>query len=487
MRTQPRLILASTTGCRSSWSATSCATRTCPGHVSRISPEAPVPVFESTGKRHVLGGAANVAANLRALGCERAPVGGDGRRRCGAARAGTRTGAGHGRRPADAGRRAPDHREDAADRPAPAAGAAGPGEPPAAAAGMDRAGAVERRVPCWPRWTGLYAPITTRGCARRICWRPLFAMARRANLPIFVDPKARDFARYRGATVLTPNLAEVRQATDGFPEDDRCLADAAGFPAAAQRGAGASGHARRGGHEPVSSPGSAAAYSCPHPRRVRRDGRRGYRHRRLRGRGHPRHALRGGGALGQRGGGHRRRQGRHRGRAPGGARGPRGGARRALAASRCERAASWPGRSSSIACGGERIVFTNGCFDLLHGGHVHYLQQARALGDCLVVALNDDASVRRLKGEDRPLRPQDERARMLAALACVDFVVLFGEATPLALIQALSAGRARQGRRLHARHGGGAGGGRGGRGLGPPHTLPRRSVDHRISGGAAAA
>jgi D-beta-D-heptose 7-phosphate kinase/D-beta-D-heptose 1-phosphate adenosyltransferase len=85
----------------------------------------------------------------------------------------------------------------------------------------------------------------------------------------------------------------------------------------------------------------------------------------------------------------------------------------------------------------ERIVFTNGCFDLLHGGHVYYLQQARALGDCLVVGLNDDASVRRLKGAERPLRPQDERARVLAALACVDYVVLFEEATPLALIKSL--------------------------------------------------
>ena len=86
----------------------------------------------------------------------------------------------------------------------------------------------------------------------------------------------------------------------------------------------------------------------------------------------------------------------------------------------------------------ERIVFTNGCFDLLHGGHVQYLQQARALGDCLVVGLNDDDSVRRLKGQERPVRGQEERARMLAALACVDYVVLFHESTPLSLIKALA-------------------------------------------------
>jgi D-beta-D-heptose 7-phosphate kinase / D-beta-D-heptose 1-phosphate adenosyltransferase len=83
----------------------------------------------------------------------------------------------------------------------------------------------------------------------------------------------------------------------------------------------------------------------------------------------------------------------------------------------------------------ERLVFTNGCFDLLHVGHIQYLQYARSLGDRLIVGLNDDASVRQLKGAERPLIPQDERARILAALACVDYVTIFSEPTPLALIQ----------------------------------------------------
>ena len=86
---------------------------------------------------------------------------------------------------------------------------------------------------------------------------------------------------------------------------------------------------------------------------------------------------------------------------------------------------------------GERIVFTNGCFDLLHVGHIQYLQQARAMGECLVVALNDDASVRLLKGDKRPLLPQDDRAYLLAALASVDYVTIFSEPTPLALIELL--------------------------------------------------
>ena len=83
------------------------------------------------------------------------------------------------------------------------------------------------------------------------------------------------------------------------------------------------------------------------------------------------------------------------------------------------------------------LVFTNGCFDLLHLGHVEYLAQARALGDALVVGLNSDASVRRLNGAGRPLVPEAGRAAMLAGLRSVDAVTLFDEDTPLELIRAL--------------------------------------------------
>lgn len=87
---------------------------------------------------------------------------------------------------------------------------------------------------------------------------------------------------------------------------------------------------------------------------------------------------------------------------------------------------------------GQRIVFTNGCFDLLHAGHVSYLAQAAALGDCLVVAINSDASVRRLgKGPDRPINSQEHRAAMLAALEAVDHVVIFEETTPHAVLERL--------------------------------------------------
>ncbi len=86
---------------------------------------------------------------------------------------------------------------------------------------------------------------------------------------------------------------------------------------------------------------------------------------------------------------------------------------------------------------GRTVVFTNGCFDLLHLGHLRYLRRARAMGDLLVVGLNSDASVRRLKGPDRPLVPELERAELLAGLRCVDFVTLFNEPTPEAVIDAL--------------------------------------------------
>ena len=86
---------------------------------------------------------------------------------------------------------------------------------------------------------------------------------------------------------------------------------------------------------------------------------------------------------------------------------------------------------------GRRVVFTNGCFDLIHAGHIQYLQESRRLGDALFIGLNSDASVKRLKGPERPLIDEHDRAHLLAALACVDHVVIFDEDTPLELIRAI--------------------------------------------------
>jgi D-glycero-beta-D-manno-heptose 1-phosphate adenylyltransferase len=92
---------------------------------------------------------------------------------------------------------------------------------------------------------------------------------------------------------------------------------------------------------------------------------------------------------------------------------------------------------AALKASGKTVVFANGCFDLLHVGHVRYLQGARQLGDALVVGLNSDASVRQLKGPQRPLMPENERAEILAALACVDFIVIFQETTVEALLRVL--------------------------------------------------
>ncbi len=83
----------------------------------------------------------------------------------------------------------------------------------------------------------------------------------------------------------------------------------------------------------------------------------------------------------------------------------------------------------------KKVVFTNGCFDILHVGHVRYLAEARALGDLLIVGLNSDASVKRLKGESRPVQNEGDRGEILSSLACVDYVSVFTEDTPIELIK----------------------------------------------------
>ncbi len=94
-------------------------------------------------------------------------------------------------------------------------------------------------------------------------------------------------------------------------------------------------------------------------------------------------------------------------------------------------------QTTLLKTSGRRVVFTNGCFDLLHPGHVTLLERARRLGDALVVGVNSDRSVRELKGPTRPVVPEQERAELLAALEAVDFVTIFDEATPRELVAAL--------------------------------------------------
>jgi len=92
----------------------------------------------------------------------------------------------------------------------------------------------------------------------------------------------------------------------------------------------------------------------------------------------------------------------------------------------------------SLKQAGKRVVFTNGCFDLLHEGHVHCLEKARRRGDCLIVAVNSDESMQRMKGPRRPIVLEKQRAKMVAALECVDWVTIFDEPDPLNLIELLA-------------------------------------------------
>ena len=92
---------------------------------------------------------------------------------------------------------------------------------------------------------------------------------------------------------------------------------------------------------------------------------------------------------------------------------------------------------SALKSRGKRIVFTNGCFDILHVGHVDYLSKAKRLGDILVIGLNSDSSVKKIKGKGRPINRESDRAKVLAALGCVDYVTLFAESTPENIIMKL--------------------------------------------------
>ncbi|MBK1618917.1 bifunctional heptose 7-phosphate kinase/heptose 1-phosphate adenyltransferase [Lamprobacter modestohalophilus] len=268
-----------------------------------------------------------------------------------------------------------------------------------------------------------------------LCQR-LISAAREQGVPVLVDPKGRDFDRYLGASLITPNRAELAQAAHVDPTDLEHLIASAGqmradlrldrlvltlgelgllvvesdrqtrIPAVAREvfdvsGAGdtviatlAAGLAA--GLDPIDSAHLANLAAGVVVAKV------GTAAIRL---GELEHAISDEAALEQ-------------------------------AAKLCSltelqvRVRSWQSR-------GERVVFTNGCFDLLHAGHVTYLERARRHGQRLIIGLNSDRSVRALKGPERPLIGEQDRARVLAALAAVDAVVLFDEDTPLKLIEAL--------------------------------------------------
>ncbi|NLC70889.1 MAG: D-glycero-beta-D-manno-heptose-7-phosphate kinase [Desulfuromonadaceae bacterium] len=266
--------------------------------------------------------------------------------------------------------------------------------------------------------------------------RELIAMARAKGIPVLVDPKGKDFTKYRGATLLTPNRRELLQATDLFPMTDANLRKA-GKRIVASLELEALALTR-------SEEGMTLFFQNGDEIDLQTRAREVFD---VSGAGDTVLALLGAGL----GGGLSFTEAAQAANLAAGIVVGKVGTSTVRAEEMLEEARrQLYGTDSKIQTGnclekivaaarkvGKSVVFTNGCFDLLHVGHVKYLQQARQLGDLLILGLNSDASVHRLKGEKRPLIGEEERAQILAALSCVDYVTIFDEDTPLDLIAAL--------------------------------------------------
>jgi D-beta-D-heptose 7-phosphate kinase/D-beta-D-heptose 1-phosphate adenosyltransferase len=405
------------------------------GRVERISPEAPVPVVRLERETETAGGAANVARNLAALGLRASLAGITG----------------------DDGERAALLRDLAANGI----------ETGAVLAAADRVTTVktrvvgnhqqmlridaERTLPLAPpdaeRLLAVIAPLLpgagalvlsdyAKGVLSEPLCRDLIRAAREADVPVLVDPKGRDFARYAGATLITPNRSELALAAGVSASNLDALLSAA---AALRAALGLSWLVLTLSEQGMALVGREGTRQIPAVAREVFD---------VSGAGDTVIAAI---AAGLSAGLEPVDTAHLANLAAGVVVGKVGtatvSAEELLAAvtgesaleqaakvgdpdRTLERVRAWQGA-------GERVVFTNGCFDLLHVGHVTYLERARRYGHRLVVGLNTDRSVRALKGPSRPLIREDDRARVLAALASVDGVVLFDEDTPLALIEHL--------------------------------------------------
>lgn len=391
------------------------------GATGRISPEAPVPVVRVRDERSVAGGAGNVAVNLAALGVSVGLVGkvGDD----------------------EAGRELAAHLRDAGVVPSLITV---PGLPTITKLRVlsrnqqlirldfeeDLAGGAPLDVAALPL-DGVQLVVLSDYAKGTLDDAPaLIARAREAGIPVLVDPKGEDFARYRGATLLTPNLAEFH-AVAGVPSDDEDLvlraqrlreelaleallvtrgergmtlvqAEAVThLPAQAREVFDVTG----AGDTVIAMLAAALASGCDAAHAAQLAN------------------VAAGVAVGKLGTATVSREELSH------ALHQQGVGGRAVMTEDALLAAVAEARSR-----GQRIVMTNGCFDILHAGHVSYLEEAKRLGDRLIVAVNDDASVTALKGAGRPVNPLGDRMAVLAALAAVDWVLPFSEDTPARLI-----------------------------------------------------
>ncbi len=407
------------------------------GTVDRISPEAPVPVLTVSGQGYAPGGAANVAANLAAMGAEVALFGivGDddeGERvlgllgRMGIDTEGVLKSKGistttktrlmaSNQQIARVDRERP-HRLSDAERER-----------------LMRlvAEKMDRMEP-----QAVILSDYDKGVLDPALCRTVIEAARRHAMFVAVDPKGRDFTKYRGADLITPNVAEMEEATGVAITDEASMHRA--FTALQSTRAASTVVLTRGPEGMSYSSGGGPVHTRPSRAREVYD---------VTGAGDTAvSAL----VLGYLATGSWdqavavanaaaavavSRAGTHAVTARelaaelGGVAGP--------AELKRVTAVDLPAIGERARALGKTVVFTNGCFDLFHVGHLTLLNRAKSMGDLLVVAVNSDCSVRRLKGEGSPLIGEDDRARLLASLECVDYVVIFDEDTPLRLIEVL--------------------------------------------------
>lgn len=405
------------------------------GTVERISPEAPIPVLRVAHETTMPGGVGNVARNVRALGAQVRCIGAAGK-----------DSAADMLEAAFAADGADLTLIRLADRPTTVKTRFVAGSQHLLRADQERAAPLDAagedqvlaafRIALASADVALLSDYAKGVLTDRVV-REAIAAAHAAGVPVLVDPKSRDFARYAGATLLTPNLKELRQATD-LPcrgDDDTAAAarlarDRAGVSALlvtrSEKGMTLLDGEDRPHHLPaearevfdVSGAGDtvlatlavmlAAGATLTEAAGIANAaaglvvGKVGTAVV------HPQDLLAVVQAHGE----------------------VRAGTKVLLAAQAEERARQWRARGLTVG-------FTNGCFDLLHPGHISLLRQARAACDRLVVGLNTDASVQRLKGPARPVQAEQARSIVLASLESVDAVVLFDEDTPLRLIEAL--------------------------------------------------
>lgn len=410
------------------------------GEVSRVSPEAPIPVLKVLTEEERAGGAASVALNAAVLGARTRLVGYRGDDEAGRSLVGLlgKQGVDASGLVATAARpttlktrmvaagRSHRNRQQVVrvDREDASAYAAGDEKRLLAAYDKALRGAA-----------GVIVSDYAKGVVSAAVARHVIDRARAAGVPVVVDPKGSDYAKYRGATAVTPNRAETAQATGIEPRDakttlaaGRSLLEAAGVDAAVVT---------------LDKDGIALVERSGHEELVPTTPREVFD---VTGAGDVVIATLGV-ALAD---GRSLADAVHLANVAAGVEVAKVGAvpvtrdeiLAALGASDGRRHCVLPldallRELATLRAQGRSVVFTNGCFDLLHAGHVRYLAFAKREGDVLVVGLNSDASVRRLKGAGRPVNPQDDRAEVLAALESVDFVTVFDEDTPARLVEAV--------------------------------------------------